>query len=90
MHKPIRMFSQEGFIKDDKDFPRLREEFERLIIEQMREVGCLPVYELGSHWATKWLEEMYFFKITIYGCYAGRKKAREYDFWCEGRLVKSG
>ncbi len=90
MHKPVKMFSQEGLIKDDKDFIRLRQEFERLIIDQMREQGCLPIHELGPFWSTKFLGEKYSFKLTMYAWYAGRKKSKEYDFWCEGKLVKSG
>ncbi len=90
MHKPIKMFSQEGLIKDDKDFIRLRNEFEKMIIDQMRDQGCLPIHELGTHWSTKWLEDKYSFKLTIYGWYAGRKKSKEYDFWYEGKLVKIG
>lgn len=90
MHKPVKTFSQEGLIADDKDFIRIRNEFERILIEQMREIGCLPIHELGTHWSTKWLGDKYSFKLTIYGWYAGRKKSREFDFWCEGRLVKSG
>jgi len=90
MHKPIKMFSQDGLIKDDRDFIRIRNEFERLIIDQMRDQGCLPIHELGTHWSTKWLGDKYSFKLTIYGWYAGRKKSKEFDFWCEGKLVKSG
>ncbi len=90
MHKPVKMFSQDGLIKDDKDFIRIRNEFERLIIDQMRDQGCLPIHELGTHWSTKWLGDKYSFKLTIYGCYAGRKKSKEFDFWHEGKLVKSG
>lgn len=90
MHKPVKTFSQEGLIADDKDFIRIRNEFERIVIEQMRDLGCLPIHELGTHWSTKWLGDKYSFKLTIYGWYAGKKKSKEYDFWCEGRLVKSG
>lgn len=90
MHKPIKMFSHEGLIKDDKDFIRIKSEFERLIVDQMREQGCLPIHDLGTQWSTKWLDDKYSFKITIYGWYAGKRKSKEYDFWCEGRLVKSG
>jgi hypothetical protein len=90
MHKPVKTFSQEGLIADDKDFIRIRNEFERLIVEQMREAGCLPIHELGTHWSTKWLGDKYSFKLTIYGWFAGKKKSKEFDFWCEGRLAKSG
>jgi hypothetical protein len=90
MHKPIKMFTEEGLIKDDKYFIRTRDEMERAIIEQMRSQGCLPIYELGTFWSTKWLGDKYSFKLTIYGWFAGKKRSQEYDFWCEGKLMKSG
>jgi hypothetical protein len=89
MHKPVKMFSYDGLIKDDKDFIKTRNEFERLIIDQMREQGCLPIHEMGTYWSTEWLGDKYSFRITIYGWYAGRKKSKEFDFWCDGRLAKN-
>jgi hypothetical protein len=90
MHKPVKMFSQDGLIKDDKDFIRTRDQLEKLIIDNMREQGCLPIHELGTQWSTKWLGDKYSFKLTIYGWFAGKKRSKEYDFWYEGKLVKSG
>lgn len=84
------MFSQDGLIKDDKDFIRTRDQLEKLIIDNMREQGCLPIHELGTQWSTKWLGDKYSFKLTIYGWFAGKKRSKEYDFWYEGKLVKSG
>ena len=92
MHKKIKKYTHDGFIRDDTDFIRLRNELEKLIIEQMRSEGHLPIYELGSFWSTKWEPEnkRYSFKLTMYSSYAGRVKALEYDFWNQGRLMKSG
>lgn len=90
MHEPVKHFSETGFIKDDKDFIRLRNEFEKIISETMREYGYVPIHNMGSHWSTYWLGDSYSFKITMYGSYAGKKKAQDYTFWLDGRLVKDG
>lgn len=90
MHKSIKKYTHCGEIRDDSDFIRLRQELESMMIEEMRELGYLPVYELSSHWSTKRLEKKYSFVLTVYFSYAGRAKARQYDFWQNGRLIKSG
>ena len=90
MHESVKHFSQHGIIKDDKDFIRLRLEFERIIIDVMKSTGYLPIYNMGSHWSTEWLGDRYTFRLTMYGSYAGKKKAQDYTFWLDGRLIKDG
>jgi hypothetical protein len=89
MHRPIKKWTHDGFIRDDADFPRLRREFERLIEQSMRLEGYLPVYELDSEWSTAYEpdEKRYSFKISMYAAYAGKAKAVIYDYWQNGRLI---
>ena len=75
MHKSIKKFSHSGFISDDKHFPRLRNEYERALIEQMRDSGYVPVLDLGPYFSTKWEEDKYSFISTIYGIFVGKRKA---------------
>lgn len=90
MHnKRIKKYQQEGEIRDDADFIRLRSELERLMIQQMRADGYLPVHDMRSLWSTKFLGKKYCFTLTMFAAYAGPKRSLEYDFWNEGRLVKS-
>lgn len=89
MHKRIKKYTHEGFIRDDSDFIRLRNELERLMDQQMRDEGYVPIYELGSFWTTfrQPLNKRYTFKLTMYASYAGRCKAQEFKYWQNGRLV---
>jgi hypothetical protein len=87
LHKPIKKYTQSGEIRDDSAFPRLRAELERLMIQQMKDEGYLPVYELGTFWSTKLLDKKYSFVLTIYASYAGKVKAMKYNYWQNGRLV---
>lgn len=89
MHKPIRKYTHEGFIRDDSDFIRLRDELERLLEQQMRDEGYVPVYELGSFWSTCREPEYkrYAFKLTMYSCYAGKSKAAQFKYWQSGKLI---
>lgn len=91
MHgKQIKKYTHSGEIRDDKDFIRIRENLEKLIIETMREEGYLPLHDLPPLWSTEWLGKKYSFCLTMHALYAGPKKARDYDFFCDWRLVKIG
>lgn len=90
MHKNIKKYTQNGYIRDDSDIPRLRGELEKLMAEEMKQEGYLPVHDMGSHWSTTYLDNRYSFKLTMYFSYAGKVKAKEYDFWYNGKLQKIG
>jgi len=91
MHgKNLRAYSKEGEIRDDSDFIRIRSELERLMVQEMREEGYLPVQDVKIMWSTKRIDSKYEFALTMYAAYAGKRKAREWDFWSEGQLVKNG
>lgn len=87
MHRPIKKYTHSGYISDDSYFIRLREELERMMVDQMREEGYLPVYELGSFWSTTREDKKYAFRLTMYASYAGKNKSQQYTCWQNGRLV---
>jgi len=89
MHKPIKKYTHRGEIRDDSDFIRLRGELEKLMIQQMKDDGYLPVQDLGSFWSTERKEKSYSFVLTMYAAYVGRRKVECFDFWLNGRLVKA-
>lgn len=91
MHEPIiKGFSETGFIKDDKDFIRLRGEFERMLTDTMRYQGYVPVHDIRSQWSTWLVDNKYGFKITVYGVFAGKRKAKDYTFWTDGKMIRDG
>lgn len=87
--KKIKEYTQEGEIRDDADFARIRTEIERLLVQTMRSEGYLPIHDLRSRWSTSWLGKKYSFKLTVFAMYAGPKRANEFDFWSDWKLVKS-
>ena len=74
MYAPKR-FKMEGTIGDDADFPRLREQYEQLVILDMRESGYIPILGLGPFFSTKRREKLYEFVLTLYGVRVGKVKA---------------
>src|SRR6476661_4848867 len=77
MHKSIKRFGMEGVINDDSDFFRLRQQFERHIIIEMRDLGYVPVLDIGPFWSTVYDKdkESYYFTLSIHGYRVGRKAA---------------
>lgn len=67
----------EGEVGDDADFPRLREQYEKIIIDDMREAGYVPVLGLGPFWATVYNKEKnkYQFVLSVHGYRVGRRLA---------------
>jgi len=44
-HKPIKRFGLEGKIHDDADLPRLKTEYVKLVLTQMRLAGYVPKFD---------------------------------------------
>lgn len=92
MHgKNIRRYERVGEIRDDSDFPRLRLELERGMIEEMKAEGYLPIHDMSPLWSTErnHVGKKYSFRLTMYAAFAGKRKCEDYAFWSQGRLVKS-
>lgn len=81
MHRPIKKFTLDGTLADDADFIRMREQWEKLLITDMRDGGCVPVLGLGPLWSTSYdaAKEQYLFELTIYGVSVGRKKSLQIE-----------
>lgn len=77
MHRPIRKFSFAGQLKDDSIISRAKSEYERLIVQGMRDEGCVPVLDLETLWSTSYdpKTELYDFVISMFGIYVGRRKS---------------
>ena len=77
MHRPIHKFGFSGTLGDDSKFASLREQYETMIIHNMRDVGCVPVLDLDTLWSTSFdaKSKQYGFTISVFGIYVGRRKA---------------
>jgi len=66
----------DGSIKDEATVPRLKEEYIRLLIVQMRETGYVPRIDIEPSFTLDYNneKESFNFKLTIYGIFVGRKK----------------
>jgi hypothetical protein len=77
LKKQIHTFLIGGVIKDDASIKRIREMHERLLIQDMRSRGYVPVLDLEPQFSIKYNEKKdnYSFNLEIFGVYVGKKKA---------------
>ena len=76
MHKPIKNFSIDGVVGDDSAIPRLRNQFEHMLLTDMREDGYVPVLGLGPYWSTSLNDKgQYDFILTVHGVHVGKEEA---------------
>jgi hypothetical protein len=76
MHRKIRRFGMDGIIGDDSLFTRVRTQYEKMIIDDMRDRGYVPVLGMGPYFSTRLnIKGYYDFVVTAYGVFVGERKA---------------
>lgn len=81
LKKNIKSFIVSGVIKDDAAFQRIRALQEKLLLDDMRARGYVPVLDLESQFSIKYNEskENYSFYLEVFGVYVGKRKALEIE-----------
>jgi len=77
-HKKIREFHIDGLIEDDSIIPKIRERYEKILIDIMRSKGYVPHLDIEPAFSLEYKGEKYTFLLTIYGVFVGRSKAQCY------------
>jgi len=77
-HKPIKKFGLSGIIYDDSSIIRLRDEYGRLLITEMKILGYVARIDISQDFTIEYNEEkQYFeFELTLYGIYVGKKNSK--------------
>lgn len=77
LHQDIKRFTESGLLRDDCDIIRLKDEFTRILEEQMRSQGFIPHLDLNVEWSTEYMEKDKCYKFTIswYGIEVGVKRS---------------
>lgn len=76
-HRPIRKFGLSGKILDDSIILRIKGEYVRLIISEMRFAGYVPRLDMLPDFTLDYNEkkEYFEFEISMYGVYVGKRKS---------------
>jgi hypothetical protein len=87
-HKPIKRFDLDGNIYDDSAILRLKTEYIRLLVSEMKISGYVPRFDIDPDFTMRYNEqaEIFEFKLSIYGIYIGKKKT-EWIIGLDGTTV---
>jgi hypothetical protein len=81
-HKPIKKFNLDGIINDEAFTPRLKIEYVRLVVSQMKILGYVPRFDIEPDFTVDYNEAKQYFEfiLSIYGIYVGKRQAQ----WIHG------
>jgi hypothetical protein len=76
-HKAIKKFNLEGVIHDESALGRLKNEYIRLLVSEMRISGYVPRIDIDPVFTIDYNEKkQYFeFEVSVHGVYAGKRKS---------------
>jgi hypothetical protein len=76
-HKPIKRFSLNGIIHDDSAIGRLKGEYIRLVVSEMRLSGYVPRFDIEPVFTIDYIEKKkcFEFELSVHGVYTGRSKS---------------
>jgi hypothetical protein len=76
-HKPIKKFNLDGIIHDEAFIARLKTEYIRLVVSEMRLSGYVPRLDIDPDFTIQYNSEKEYFEfiLSIHGIYTGRKKS---------------
>jgi len=77
MRKQIHNFNISGIIKDDSHLMSAREHYERLLVQQMRDGGYVPVLDMLPQFNLQYVpqKDQYAFVLTMFAVFVGKKKS---------------
>ena len=89
-HKPIKRFNLEGDILDEAFTPRLKTEYIKLLLLEMRLSGYVPRIDIDPDFTIEYNNtiQIFKFKLSLHGVYVGKKKS-EWIIGIDGTQVIS-
>jgi len=81
LKRNIKSFLISGVIKDDSSIGKSRIMYEKLLVQDMRDKGYVPVLDLEPQFSIKYNEvkDNYSFFLEMFGVYIGKRKAKEIE-----------
>jgi hypothetical protein len=86
-HKQIKRFQVKVKFKDDSDMIRVRNQYDRVLTQDMKSKGYSRVLDINPSFSVEFDGESWAFLMTLYGVYVGKKKAWQYEGITQGRLI---
>jgi hypothetical protein len=86
-HSQIKRFQIDVEFRDDSDIIRLKNQYENMLVHQMRDKGYSRVLDIDTAFSVEFTGETWKFLMTIYGIHTGRRKAWESEGITQGKLI---
>ena len=76
-HKPLKRFYISGIIQDEALLGRLKIEYVRLLVSEMRLSGYVPRIDIDPDFTLRYNDSKDFFEfeLSLHGVYAGKRKS---------------
>jgi hypothetical protein len=76
-HKPVKRFYLDGDIYDDAAIPRLKIEYVKLLMLEMKLSGYVVRVDIDPDFTIKYNseKEIFEFKLSLYAVYVGKRKS---------------
>jgi hypothetical protein len=76
-HKPLKKFCLDGNIHDDSAIWRLKNEYIKLIVSEMRFAGYVPRLDIAPDFTIDYnhTKQYFEFEISMYGVYVGKRRS---------------
>ena len=89
MKRTIKAFGFDGEFVDDSHAMISRVHAEKNLEHMMRDKGYTKVLDIDTFWITHYdgVQNRWFYSISAYGIYIGKRKARDYSGWSQGKLI---
>jgi hypothetical protein len=83
----IRRFKVAGVIADDSKFIQSQETYRKVLINEMRDEGFVPLFDINPVWKTALVGGKYEFEYTMHGVHVGREKSWQSHGMMDGKLI---
>ena len=87
--RKIHNFTITGTIGDDAHFIKARDNYERLMLQQMRDKGYVPVLDMMTQFSLTYIEQkdQYGFVLIMFGVFVGTDKAKTIEGFSDQKFI---
>jgi len=87
--RKIHNFTITGTIGDDAHFIKARDNYERLMLQQMRDKGYVPVLDMMPQFSLSYIaqKDQYGFVLIMFGVFVGKDKAKAIEGFSDQKFI---
>lgn len=87
-HQQLKRFQITGEFLDEADLPKIRAQYESLLIHKMRDLGYVRTLDIDPAFSVQYDLEKWKFLITIHGVHVGKSQAWQLEGISQNKLIR--